>query len=380
MPKVVTTITVDWEGEKLIPADLKAMKVLNTKLELFASKIGQAIPITHFICPSYLTRTDDESERNRIARTILDSGAIKKEDEVGAHVHCWSSLALEAGIAETDMYKTPIGINPNSEPPVFRGGKFLRNDFGYTVPFGIYGKVEVTKFLNTTVVLLQKYLGANPVSFRCGMWVTCDVIFEAMAQTQLTNEASGIPFNYMSGPVKTFFDSLPGLRDLNMILWNVKIWGNAQTVGTDPQYVQNTKSFPLYKQGILGMGDPEISPPEMVSSIVEVPDTGALIPITNQKLMNAHIDSAFDIAEKTGEDVYISLGFHQEDCGAGAFFQTATDRLTPEETAVRLNGLLGSIAHIISMAQRSHFPFEFIKKTDLAAVLAQKKKFRIPLA
>jgi hypothetical protein len=379
MPNVVITITVDWEGEKLIAGDLKAMKILNTKLELFASKIGQAIPITHFICPSYLTRTDDESERTKIAQTILDSGAIKKEDEVGAHVHCWSSLALEAGIAESDMRMTPIGIQPNSEPAVYRNGKFLGNDFGYTVPFGVYSKANVTKFLNATVGLLQKYLRANPVSFRCGMWVTCDVIFEAMAQTQLTNEASGIPFNYMNGPVKTVFDGF-GFRDLNLISWNVKIWGNAQTISTDPQYVQNTKSFPLYQHGILGMGDPQISGPEMISGIVEVPDTGTLIPITNQGLMNAHIDSAFNIAEKTGEDVYISLGFHQEDCSAAAFFETATNHLTTDETAVRLNGLLGSIAHIISKSQRSHFPVEFIKKTDLAAVLAQKKKFRVPLA
>jgi hypothetical protein len=374
MPDIVVTITCDWEGEKLEAVDLTAMKILNQKLVLFSKTLKQAIPITHFICPAYFTRTDGEEARQNIAKDILKSGAIKKEDEIAAHVHCWKSLSLEAGVDAANFKIGPIGVNPNSQPAFVHGTKQYAQDTGYTVPFGIYAKADAVKFLNTTVTLIGKYLGQSPVSFRSGMWVTCDVIFEALAETPLRNEASGIPFNYMNTTVRGF------AGDKNLVNWNVKIWGNAKTIDTDPQYVQNHKSFAQYSSGILGMGDQQISEPKSVSGIVEVPDTGTLIPITNQSLMNKHIDRAFEIAEQTDQDVYISLGFHQEDCGQPAFFNIGTDPLTKEEKEVRLNGLVGAIAHLISKSIGKKFPVEFIKKDDLPSLMAGGKKFAIPTA
>jgi hypothetical protein len=368
MPTVVVTITCDWEGEKLEPSDLKAMKVLNTKLELFSQKLGQGIPITHFICPAYFTRTDVEVDRQMAADVILKSGAIKVGDEIAAHVHCWKSLSQEAGIDPENFEETPLGTPPNSQPAVYRKGSLKYYDIGYTVPFGIYGKGDVKKFLVTTVNLLKTYLKADAVSFRCGMWVTCDVIFEALVETQLKNDASGIPFGYMNSTVRNFFG-----RPLNLIEWNVKIWG--ATPSNAPQYVKNTRSLAQYPSGIEGMGDAAISEPKSVNGIVEVPDTATLVPITNQALMVVHIDRAFEIAETTGKDVYISLGFHQEDCGEEAFFAPKGYPLTKEEEDIRLNGLLGAIARIVAKSIRAGFAVEFIKKDDLADSLRRRNTF-----
>jgi hypothetical protein len=128
------------------------------------------------------------------------------------------------------------------------------------------------------------------------------------------------------------------------------------------------------------MGDQQISEPKVVNGIVEVPDTGALLPITNQALMNKHIDRAFEIAEQNKQDVYISLGFHQEDCSVGGFFKTLTDPLTKEELEVRLNGLLGAIAHLVTKSIKKGFPVEFIKKGDLPTLMARGRKFAVPTA
>jgi hypothetical protein len=224
----------------------------------------------------------------------------------------------------------------------------------------------VKKFLVTTVDLLKTYLKADAVSFRCGMWVTCDVIFEALVETPLKNDASGIPFGYMNSIVRKVAGSL------NIVDWNVEIWG--ANPSNAPQYVKNSMSLAQYPSGILGMGDADISEPKLVNGIVEVPDTATLIPITNQALMIAHIDQAFKIAKATGKDVYISLGFHQEDCGEGAFFAVDKFPLTKEEEDVRLNGLLGAIAHIVKQSI-GEFAVEFIKKNDLAESLRRRSTF-----
>ena len=372
MGDVIMTITVDWEGEKLVPGDLQAMKILNQQLNLIADKIGQAIPLTHFICAAYFTRTDVEGEREKLAKQIRDSGAIKSVDEIGVHVHCWRGLALESGIKDTDIKGVPIGVDPNSQPPVFRKGLHIGPDIGYTVPVGIYSKEQLTSFLQTTINLLKKYLPTSdpPVSYRSGMWVTCDVVFDALRQTQLRNEASAFPFNYMNGPVKSLFDSFR--VGAKMIPWNVTIWGNSQYGGTD-QFLMNSQSFAQYNTGILGMGDAQISGPKIINGIVEVPDTGALIPVTNLNLMNAYIDRAFEIAKTSSSDVYVSIGFHQEDCGQPAFFDVKNFPLTKPEI-IRVNAILGAVAHAISKAQGVEFPVKFLTKEGFAQHLLTSKK------
>ncbi len=119
----------------------------------------------------------------------------------------------------------------------------------------------------------------------------------------------------------------------------------------------------------MGMSDLQISEPAMVNGVVEVPDTAMLLPWANQALMNSHIDQAFEIAEKTGKDVYISIGFHQETCGTPSRFKPKGFDLTKQEEQVQLNGILGAVAHAVSKSLRQGVPVKFIQKSDLGDMM-----------
>jgi hypothetical protein len=357
MAKVVMTLTVDWEGWFLDPRDLKAMRALYAQLEVLQNSLGEPIPITHFICARYFTETDVQSSIEANREKVL-SALGRKQDEIGAHVHSWESLFLASGIPKPDIKVLPVG--QNFDPPTYsRKGK-SDFDIGYQVPFGAYSQAEITKVLQATMVLLQKYLSlpAAPVSFRCGCWVTCNSIFKALQAAGLQNDASAVPFNYITNVIMKSDPS-------DLTRWLVAIWGDKQVTSGEP-WLRNSLSFAQYPNGILGMGDTQISEPAIVDGIVEVPDTAMLLPWANQALMNSHIDQAFKIAETSGQDVYISLGFHQETCGTASSFEVSGFPLTAEEKKVQLNGILGAVAHAVSKSLRMKVPVEFIKKTSLA--------------
>jgi hypothetical protein len=352
------TLTVDWEGWFLEPRDLKAMRALYAQLEVLQNSLGEPIPITHFICARYFTETDVASGIEANQEKML-SALGRKQDEIGAHVHSWESLFLASGIPKPKIKALPVGQG-FSPPLYYRKGK-SELDIGYQVPFGAYDEPEITDVLKATMVLLQKYLSlpAPPVSFRCGCWVTCNSIFKSLKAAGLQNDASAVPFNYITNVI---MNRPKGSSDLTR--WLVAIWGDKKVTSGEP-WLQNSLSFAQYPNGILGMGDAQISEPEIVDGIVEVPDTTMLLPWANQALMNSHIDQAFKIAETSGQDVYISIGFHQETCGTPSSFEVSGFPLTAEEKQVQLNGILGAVAHAVSKSLRMKVPVEFIKKTSL---------------
>ncbi len=359
MPKVVMTITADWEGWFLEERDLKAMRALYAQLDVLQDSLGEPIPITHFICARYFIETDVQSTITANQEKVL-SALGRKQDEIGAHVHSWASLLFASGIPWPDIKIVPIGQDFPAQK-FFRNGKAYR-DAGYQVPFGAYSQAQITKVLKATNALLQKYLSlpAAPVSFRCGCWVTCNSIFKALQDAGLQNDASAVPFNYITNVVEKSPEGPSALTK-----WLVKIWGDKQVTSGEP-WLQNSLSFAQYPNGILGVGDAQISEPAIVDGIVEVPDTTMLLPWSNQAFMNSHIDQAFKIAETSGEDVYISLGFHQETCGTPSSFEVDGFPRTAEEKEVQLNGILGAVAHAVSKSLRLKVPVEFIKKTSLA--------------
>jgi hypothetical protein len=357
MARVIMTITVDWEGIYLEPRDLNAMKAFYAQLEVLQKSFGASIPITHFICVRYFTGTDIPSQHEKAQKLI--KSVLRTEDEIGAHVHCWKSLLLASNIKEKDIKLMPVG--QDFDPPEYVREGNSGTDIGYQVPFGAYSESEITRVLDTTQALLVKYLGLKspPVSFRCGCWVTCDVLFRALVTAGLRNDASAVPFNYINNVI------IPTDGGSNLTDWLTQIWGNTKQTGPDP-WVSNQLSYGQYPNGILGMTDAQISEPRMVNGIVEVPDSAMLLPWANQRLMEAHIDTAFDIAEKQGKDVYISLGFHQETCGEGSNFAPKNFPLYDWEKDVQLNGILGAVTHAITKSLRTKVEVEFIQKSSLA--------------
>ncbi len=362
MASVVVMVTVDWEGDTLNEGDLQAMKILNTELLLIADRVGRAIPLTHFICPAYFTRIDAQNteERAQKAAQILKSGAIKEGDEIGVHVHCWKSLALEAGIPVEAFQATPVGLSSPPVPPNMEWKGNTMPDLGYLVPLGVYDQVNVALFLDKAKGLLQEYLRVQVplTSFRCGMWVTCDVVFETLAKAGLTTDASGVPFNYIKTAVKEFF----GLDNIDH--WNIAIWGDQES--TAAPYVRNTLSFAQYPKGIFGVLDPGISPPAIVNGILELPDTSMLIPWSNQALMCAHIDQAFALAETSPKNIYITIGFHQENAGKPARFKIVGYGLSAEEKKMRVNAILGAVVHALNRAKFTNIKTSFLTVTEAA--------------
>lgn len=356
MAGVLITVTCDWEGETLTTGDLQAMNKLNTELDALATKHGAPIPVTHFICPAYFSRIDPgkEEQRQKVAKRILDSGAIGPADEIGVHVHCWKSLALEAGIPERRIEGKPEGLPTTPQYYSRNGGSNL--DVGYAVPLGIYAEQDVVFFLNAVKEMLRKYLNVNPAlvtTFRCGGWVTCDVVFRALPQAKLNVDASAVPFHYIQTAIKEYF----GLSKLDG--WNISIWGNARY--DIPAYKQNSLSFATYPDGILGMGDLAISLPAMVNGIVELPDTGMLLAWTNAALMCAHIDKAFELAQASTKDIYISIGLHQEGAGKPADFKVKGYDVTQEEVDLgQWFGIVSAVTHAITTSKNTNIPVGFL--------------------
>ncbi|HEY0070463.1 MAG TPA: hypothetical protein VGE04_10895 [Chloroflexia bacterium] len=368
MGKVIMTITCDWEGRTIKDEDLQAMFIFNQFLKDAGGSGSRPLPITHFICPAYFTRTYVEGERTNAAEKIAKSGAIKPGDEVGLHIHCWKSLALEAGILSSDFQLAPVGNNPIAPPGFIRknpeGGPDIVEvqDAGETVALGIYSQAQIQLYLGTGIALLKKYLAADTVSYRTGMWVTCDAIFSALETTPLKYEASGLPFNFANFRYATTKTKIPAYE------WNGKIWGNALN-GPEPAYLRNTQSFAQYGTGILGVMDPQISQPKAVGTRIEIPDTGALVPAINSALMNKHIDTAFKLADEQNMTVCVCIGFHQESGGNPAFFATTEYPLTPAEKKSRMNGVQDSVIHALSQAIYKNIPVEFLTIQEVGALV-----------
>jgi hypothetical protein len=368
MAQVIMTITCDWEGRTLNPADLKALQVLNTLLARLAGSDNPPLPITHFICPAYFTRTDTPVFRTTRAQQILESGAIKSNDEVGLHIHCWKSLALEGGIPYDQIQMQPIGAPPFDPDWTTRKDAPIGPDFGETVPLGIYSQQQIGLYLQAGITLLNQDLGFNPVSYRTGMWVTCDEIFNALSNTPLKYEASALPYDF-AATLYAYNNNLQPPTDVPAFQWNAKIWGNAQTTNQDPAYVQNTLSFAKYNSGVTGTLNTQISQPQAIGTRIEIPDTGALIPSTNTAIMNLYIDRAINLAQANDATVYASIGLHQENASQPAFFNPTNYPLTARELVMRTNGLLDSVVHALTVAQRNNIPLYFRTVSQVGALL-----------
>src|ERR1700749_5186961 len=121
MPKVIMTLTVDWEGWFLELRDLKAMCALYAQLEVLQNSLGEPIPITHFICARYFTETDVQSNIETNQEKMLRALG-RKQDEIGAHVHSWESLFLASGLPKLKIKALPVGQS-FAPPSYFRKGK-----------------------------------------------------------------------------------------------------------------------------------------------------------------------------------------------------------------------------------------------------------------
>jgi hypothetical protein len=289
---IYATITVDWEGYDLDDDNIEAMLKFNTRFQ---------VPITHFICPAYFTRSNFDIP----AAVAKINSAIQDKDEVALHIHSWSSLVACSG------------IQPITQPTYLKNDLCIDGDCGYSVPLGCYSVDQIRQILIASKQMLidagVKNTGTASAfkSFRCGGWLASDNVLNAAQQAGFTCEASGASSDYY-----TYLNNqLPVTVDeKDLMSWVALIWsGNVQST---PQYLMNNLNVKAYPGGVTGMcpmKDTISDPARMVNDmLIQIPDTGSLADYTSESTLQTYIDAAVKQQAGTGKDVFISMGFHQE--------------------------------------------------------------------
>ncbi len=334
--KIIMTLTVDWEGEHLKAANLDAMKLFNEKFPEY--------PLTHFICPAYYTRGEDPAPITEAIRSVIKPG-----DEIGLHVHCWYTLM--------DRYAgrhiaTPTWL-PNDDPgqgvPYDHGSKM---DYGHDVPLGLFTRQEIAKTLVGARQLLAEVgligSAADCTGFRCGGWMACDKVFEALADSNFEYDASGAPskFNLV---VWERIRQRYGV-EVPLFYWISLIWGPSFV--TAPDYMVNLRSHAAYPGGVLGIGDPAISGPAAIAPLMEVPDTGSLADYTTFDDLKGYIDTA---VSSLAEEVYISMGFHQETAADDSHFSPLSTNIQILTQALQYLQSVTTVEVMTRSAAAHHF-------------------------
>lgn len=336
MSDVIITVTCDWDGLDYYMGKKHRGKDLNPKqdpnfrfkkgIEAIAAfnKKFPNIPITHFICPAYFQR--GTSLTNLYSKEITQK-ALKSSDEIALHIHCWiSTVSCTNYLDPVRDLKVPdwgrnTGDSLGMYVPYYNSGKAVI-DYGHGVPFGKYAPNQIKHIIDQANKILSIYLGKKAVSFRCGGWMTCDKVFDALIDQGFTHEASAVPGSYFPAHSKAL-KRTPSILDT----WLSKLWSN--TTATE-DYLKNIQFLNVYgkkmptvntlnqHQDIIKYFQPKkIKQSTSTKTITEVPDTGLLADYVTPKWMKEHIDNAITLSQS--KDIYISLGFHLESGGDPRF-------------------------------------------------------------
>jgi hypothetical protein len=291
MAKLTICVTADWEGESLEAANLEAMRAFRRQF--------QQIPLTHFICPAYLTRGGD---LRAIAQRIREQ--IVPGDEVALHVHCWRTLVGEAGVKPVlkPTYYSPEFNDGNGPVVHFEGDKL---DVGHGVPLGVYSPEEIAAILACARELLVAHRIAPepPVAFRCGGWLASDPVLLGL-------EAAGFRLDSSATDARLLeeIDSLlRSVAKCRLGGWVKQLWGSP---GQDqPLFLANQLSRADHSPAADALTQP-YSIKIGDARVLEAPANGVLADYLTREEMLRRFEDAWNLAG--GEDRVLLCGFHQE--------------------------------------------------------------------
>lgn len=167
--QVLVALTVAWEGAELDPAELEALTTLRREA-------GDA-PLTHFVCPAYLTRPHPPTTSDTIGAALRDG------DELAVHLHAWSSLAIASGVT----------FKPS---PSFMTGtdKLLPTapDLGYDTDLDAYTVPELRAMLRTARSLLTSVGFPISPTFRAAGYLATPKVRDALVAERFTIDSSAI--------------------------------------------------------------------------------------------------------------------------------------------------------------------------------------------
>gem|GEM_PF-5563020 len=325
--KVIVTITCDWDGldyplsGSCNPAGNPHFRFDRglQAIEYFNKIFNQRIPLTHFICPVYFTRSKSLAKyyAGRISQLLNNSNC-----EIGLHIHGWISLVQACGVAPRDPAQDQSlpdwGAQENSRyglsVPYRNDAGEEKIDYGHGVPLGVYYQNEICQLVEKgRALFVENNIIASSndcISFRCGGWMASDAVLAAIQMVEP-------PFQYEASAVDASFFA-NGSKDLAR--WLAQLWGPQRQI--EKSYLANSLFLSAYPNGINICGhfnDVSEAQPRKIQKLLELPDTAILADYVKAEYMQEQIDHAVVIASQQSTDVYASLGFHLESGGDPRF-------------------------------------------------------------
>jgi len=167
--RVVVVLTVDWEGAYIADQGLGALADLRARVNA---------PVTHFVCPAYVTKREPDPDALTAVREAVRAG-----DELAVHLHAWTSLAQAAGIA------------PRTSPSFLTGTDdviSVEDDRGFDLDLDAYDVAGLRALVSTSRALLERTGLPVSRSFRAGGYLMTPKLQQAIHDEGFTADSSAI--------------------------------------------------------------------------------------------------------------------------------------------------------------------------------------------
>lgn len=192
-------------------------------------------------------------------------------DEIGLHIHPYSSLVEEAGLSSTG--RAPYFTSPR-----------VGRDPGYSLNLGAaFDEAETRQLLLRSRELFLEHGLPEPTAFRAGGWTADAHTLRALADTGFRSDASAVPVELLGSWITNGEPLYP---------WLKRTWEGIDT-GSQPY-------FPS-KQRPNVAGD---------LPLLEIPDNGALADYMTTDRMTALFDQLVGQMNADGKSRVLSIGYH----------------------------------------------------------------------
>lgn len=173
--EVLVSVSVDWEGDRIIPHAIRSMKQLRQQ--------HPDVPFIHFLNAAYYTKPNAvEDKINASIQEVTLPG-----DEMGLHLHGWKTLMESAGVT---YRSTPSIVNKNETR--------CYHDCGHTISLDAYTEQELTQVIAHSIDILTQQGYSKPISFRAGAWIADKKVLNALAQNGIIFDSSAVPWEHLS--------------------------------------------------------------------------------------------------------------------------------------------------------------------------------------
>ena len=287
--KVRIVVSVDWEGKDLQPKNLQAMRDFRRDYP--------DIPLQQFLNAAYYTKI--QADAAQITKSI--KSVLLPKDEQGLHIHAWRRLVESSAVT----FRT--------SPSFVMEGYTISDcaiDCGQEIALTGYTTAELRKIIAHSIEILQREKFNRPKSFRAGGWQADDNVLEALAAEGFTLDSSATYAEFLKASWEKY----------NLYGFVARLW--SETKPTSQPYIYKTSS---------GL------------KILELPNNSCLSDyVTGADMLKVFQSNALVLKKNPKQDVYLSIGFHQE---------TAAEYLPRLREAIKL---------IRSYSKLNKIPIEFV--------------------